>query len=369
MKVLHFILGKANKDRANGVNQVIAGLAKYSGRLGADVRVIGKAETVQREGEIVVRDGFSVEAYSRWDLALRRALIEGIAWADLVHMHGVYAPWNVWVGHLCKRLDTPFVVTLHNGLAPDLATSRGRLKKRLFHFLLQRRHLRNAAALHMLTEEESTEVLACVRPRAMFCIPNGIDLEDFPPPPGRRPGEIAQAVIGYLGRLSAEKNLGALCEAFALVNKDGSLRLKLAGPDSRYSRLLLQQFGRCGVEWVGPKFGQDKMDFIRSLDLFVNPSLCDVFSIAAMEVLALGTPLLITRTAKVSYFYDRRAFHMCEPTVFGIERGLRQALVQRLEWPEMATRGRELIGQRLNWASAARDLLGEYERTLDGSKK
>ena len=43
-RVLHFILGKANKDRANGVNQVIAGLAKYTARSGGDVRVIGKTE-------------------------------------------------------------------------------------------------------------------------------------------------------------------------------------------------------------------------------------------------------------------------------------------------------------------------------------
>ncbi len=368
MKALHFILGKANKDRANGVNQVIAGLAKYSIRHGAEVRVIGKAQSVEQEGQLIHQDGFQVEAYSRWGLPLRNALIEAINWADIVHLHGVYAPWNVWVGRMCNQLGKPFVLTLHDGLAPERATSRGRIKKCLYHTLIQARHLRDAAALHVLTEEEATEVLACVNPKAMFCIPNGIDLEDYPPMAQPTLKDKSHVALGYLGRLSEEKNLGALCEAFAAVNTDGHLRLQLAGPDSSYAQTLLQQFGQRGIEWVGPKFGQEKIDFIRSLDLFVQPSLCDVFSIAAMEVLALETPLLITRTAKASYFFDRRAFFMCEPTAFGIERGLRSALMQRSEWTEMATRGRELIERRLNWSAAAQDLLREYEQIITGGR-
>lgn len=364
MKILHFILGKANKDRANGVNQVIAGLAKYSVRHGAEVRVTGKAQSVAREGELIPHNGFKVKAYSRWGLPLYRALAEDIKWADVVHMHGVYAPWNVWVGYMCKRLGTPYILTLHDGLAPERAAVRGRAKKHLYHTFIQDRHLRAAAALHVLTEEEATEVLACTNPRAMFCIPNGIDLDDFPFMAQTSSRDDSHVTLGYLGRLSEEKNLDTLCEAFMAVNRGERLRLKLAGPDSTCAQELIKRFGQSGVEWVGPKFGQEKVDFIRSLDLFVQPSLCDVFSIAAMEVLALETPLLITRTAKTSYFYDRRAFYMCEPTAFGIERGLRSALAQRSEWPEVATRGRELIEQHLNWSVVARDLLRKCEQIV-----
>ena len=369
LHVLHFILGKANKERANGVNQVISGLAKYSMRHGAMVRVIGKAESAEREGERITRDGFEVLAYSRWGQPLRRALIEAIDWADIVHLHGVYAPWNHWVAGLCKQRAKPFVLTLHDGLAPERTFARGRLKKWLFHTLFQAQHLRAAAGVHVLTEEESTDLFACALPSRVFCVPNGVDLDDFAvvQPPSIRVG--SAITLGYLGRLSPEKNLDALCEAFVKANVDGRVRLKLAGPESDYGRGLLARYGSQSVSWVGPKYGAEKSEFIRSIDLFVHPSLCDVFSIAAMEVLALGTPLLITRTAKASYFFNSKAFFMCEPTAFGLERGIHAALNQRSEWPVMASRGRQLIETRLNWSAAASDLLLQYEQIIGIGKQ
>lgn len=364
MKILHFILGKANKNRANGVNQVIAGLAKYSARLGAEIRVIGKAETVIQEGEAIAQDGFVVKAYSRWGVELRDALADGICWADIVHLHGVYSPWNLMVARMCDALDRPYIVTLHDGLAPERSLARGRLKKRVFHAVLQRLHLERAAGVHVLTEEEATDLLAVAQPKNVFCIPNGIDLEDYPPPEWKTSISANEINIGYLGRLSAEKNLEALCVAFSSANESGNMRLKLAGPSSSYGERLLKRFASHGVDGVGPRFGEDKYDFIRSLDFFVHPSLCDVFSIAAMEVLALGTPLLITRTSKASYFFDRNAYFMCEPTPFGLERGLRMALDRRSEWPAKAVNGRSLIEERLNWHAAAKDMLEAYSRIV-----
>jgi glycosyltransferase involved in cell wall biosynthesis len=366
MKVLHFILGKANKDRANGVNQVIAGLAKYSALSGAEVRVIGKAESVVYEGEIIDRDSFAVEVYSSWGKPLKRALKDALLWADVVHLHGVYSPWNVLVSRMCAKHNRPYVVTLHDGLAPERALSRTKFKKKIFHAIFQRMYLEKAAGIHVLTPEEATDLLKVAQPENVFCIPNGIDLNDYPSivkQNNRTPNKIS---IGYLGRLSPEKNLEALCEAFTNININGDFLLKLAGPQSTYGEGLLNRFAEHGVEWVGPKFGSDKSEFISSVGLFVHPSLCDVFSIAAMEVLAIGTPLLITRTSKASYFYNRGAFFMCEPTSFGLENGLRDALNQCEVWAEMSANGRRLIEDRLNWRAAAHDMLAAYNQILAG---
>lgn len=364
MKILHFILGKANKNRANGVNQVIAGLAKYSSRHGHEVRIIGKAESVEREGELIGRDGFYVEAYSYWGAKLKASLKDAINWADIVHLHGVYSPWNLLVARMCEKLDRPYVVTLHDGLAPERSNERGKLKKWIFHTLQQRRHLERAAGVHVLTEEEATDLYSVAHPSYVFCVPNGVDLDDYPTPIESEFRIQSEINIGYLGRLSSEKNLEAMCVAFASVNKERNMRLRLAGPSSAYGQSLVQRFAEHGVEEVGPKFGVAKADFVRSLDLFVHPSLCDVFSIAAMEVLALSTPLLITRTSKASYFYDRQAFFMCEPTVFGLESGLRMALERREEWPSMVKNARLLIEERLNWSVAARDVIAAYSHIL-----
>lgn len=359
MRIFHFILGKANKERANGVNQVIAGLAKYSARHGAEVRMVGKAQSVNFEGEWITRDGFAVQAFSRWGMPLRNAVRDAIVWSDIVHLHGTFNPWNLWIARWCKGLGKPYVVTLHDGLAPE-RLARSRNKKRLFHVLCQQRHINEAAGIHALTEEEATDILACANPAHIFYIPNGVDLEDYPWIPQKCLAPAQDITIGYLGRLSPEKNLDALCQAVVAVNTDGRLHLKLAGPDSAHVQQLLGRYGLRGVEWVGPLYGPDKVEFIRSVTLFVHPALCDVFSITAMEVLALGTPLLITRTAKASYFFDRQAFFMSEPTVFGLRRGLQTAILQSANFPRIAANGRQLVEETLNWSVVTRQLLDEY---------
>ncbi len=364
MKVLHFILGKANKNRANGVNQVIAGLAKYSARLGAELRVIGKAETVTHEGEAIAQDGFVVNAYSRWGAELRAALADGICWADIVHLHGVYSPWNLMVSRMCDTLNRPYIVTLHDGLSPERLRIRGTFRKRVFHELFQRRHLDRAACLHALTEEEATDVLSAVRPKSICCIPNGVDLDDYSAISLRENVTPHLANIGYLGRLSPEKNLEALCAAFARVNVPGNLRLKLAGPITEYGLALRTRYPSANIELVGPVYGQEKDQFIRALDLFVIPSLAEGFSIAVAEAMALGTPLLVTRPAKMAHFFDQRAFFMCEATAYGLERGLRSALARRSEWQVMTGNARLLIEQRLNWHAITREMLATYTEIL-----
>jgi glycosyltransferase involved in cell wall biosynthesis len=364
MKVLHFILGKASKERANGVNQVVAGLAKYCVRQGAEVRVIGKARSVEAEGQTIGRDGFDVSAFSRWAAPLRGALRQSIAWSDVVHLHGVYSPWNILVARMCAKLERPYVVTLHDGLAPERARTRGRMRKWAFRHLLDRRYIERAAAVHVLALEEATDLFAVARPARVFCVSNGVDLDDYPAvaAPGVSPA--AALVIGCLGRISPEKNLDALCTAFAAANRDKAMRLRIAGPMSEYGEQLQQRFGNSSVEFVGPKFGAEKRAFLRSLHVFVHASLSEVFSIAAMEALAVRVPLLITRSSKVSYFYDRKAFFMCEPTAYGLEQGLRDALAARDQWAARAENGRRLVEERLNWTVAARDVLAAYRRAI-----
>ncbi|QPZ90007.1 glycosyltransferase [Thioclava electrotropha] len=364
MKVLHVILGKADKNRPNGVNQVIAGLATHTARLGVPVSVLGLAKSAAHEGELVARDGFEVEVYSRPGPAFRAALRKAVGAADIVHLHGTYSRLNLRVGRLCAELKTPYVVTLHGGLSPARNTWRNAWKKDLFHMLFQKRHLERAALIHALTEEESTEALERFRPAAMTVIPNGVDLSDFPAPATNR-AQNRPIQLGYIGRISREKNLDALCEAFAQVNGAGDAQLLLAGPDSPESAAILRRWSAHGVGFVGPKFGDDKRAFLAGLDLFVHPSRADVFSIGAMEALASGVPLVISRTSDASHFAGTGAFILCEPTAFGIARALRRAFNCQAGWPEMARRGRQLVESRLNWNAAATDLMAAYKNVLE----
>src|SRR5690606_27816950 len=213
----------------------------------------------------------------------RKAVREAVDWADVVHLHGTYAPHNVWVGWLCDAANKPYIVTTHDGLAPVRKALRGKVRKPLFHFLVQDRPLQPAAVIHAVAEEEATDILAVAKPRRVAVVPNGIDLEDFPPPASPAAAVPGRPIrIGYVGRLAREKNLLALCEAFATVNNDlGGLELLLAGPPSPEGDLITQTWPGVGIKLVGARFGAEKLAFLKEIDLMVMPSLSEAFSISA----------------------------------------------------------------------------------------
>ena len=363
MKIFHFIIGKANKNRSNGVNQVIAGLCKYSSLNGQSIRVVGLASNAVTEGEIVQRDGFQV--YSKWSLKLFKALVYHLKWCDILHLHGVYNWPNIFVGLIAKRYLTPFVITAHDGFAPG----RSKFRKKLFDFLLQKRFLESSQAIHILAQEEGTEILEMCTPKSFVYAPNGIDLDDFPIRPNSKSFDNIRSpsdplVIGYLGRISEEKNLVSLVDALAGYEGEQVFNLRLAGPKSAHLTDLLSVSRSIKIDWVGPKYGPEKIEFIESLDIFVHPSKADVFSIAAMECLAIGTPLLITRDSKASYFFDVGGFFMSESTPYGIRHGLKEAIDRRVEWGEISTRGKSLISNLFNWNSASLSVIKGYELVL-----
>ena len=128
MRILHFIIGKGNKQRSNGVNQVISGICKYSIKNGINVRVIGYASNAKEQGEIEYQDGFKVTVFSYLNKRLINKLIEDMKWCDFIHMHGIYNLHNIVVAMLARYMKIPYVITLHNGLAPNLSN----FKKKVF---------------------------------------------------------------------------------------------------------------------------------------------------------------------------------------------------------------------------------------------
>lgn len=369
MKILHFILGKADKAKPNGVNQVIAGMCKYLNSDNLNIHVFGFANSAKYEGEIIVRDGFEVEAYTKISLGSLKRLTKLVKDVDCIHLHGLYNIYNIYVALLCNHYKKPYLLTLHNGLSPVMLNQRRKILKKIFNYTFQKKFIYNASAIHVLTEEESTDLDNFGYKGKVYLIPNGIDLEEFSIKPNHndqiKPPDSNEFNIGYLGRISKEKNLDSLIDAIHTIFEGYKINFSIAGPRSSDFELMIKNSNKsCNVNWVGPQYGRDKLKFIKSLDLFVHPSRADVFSIGAMECLACGTPLLITRTSNASYFYNKNAFYMCEPTVSGIRRGIKKALDDRNNWNIKVNAGYDLINKTFNWKVIAESIEEAYKNII-----
>jgi glycosyltransferase involved in cell wall biosynthesis len=97
----------------------------------------------------------------------------------------------------------------------------------------------------------------------------------------------------YVGRLSPEKDLDILIQAFKLLAARGDYRLNIVGEGPLRARLERQAAGDPRVAFLGPlEYGEDLAKIYASADVFTLPSPNETFNLAVLEALASGIPVV-----------------------------------------------------------------------------
>jgi len=373
MKILHFILGKANPNRANGVNHVINGLAKYSSLSGHEVTVVGLSKGMKESYELIERDNFNVHVFNSFFRGCYEALKDNAEKVDIVHLHSVWQHYNIIFARYLDSIKKPYVITTHSGLTQDRIKQSRYLIKMAYHTIFQKRIFDRAAGIHAITREEMTEIFKFTSNKNIFFVQNGIDLENFVQKEKVYNKDINNLSFGYLGRFGQEKNISSLIQALSLfsIEQRKNLKCYLIGPIDNEGTILPDQVMTLGlehvVEFTGALYGIEKYDKLNSLDFYIHPAHSDVVSIAVMEAMASGLPCIITRTSQVSYYYNSNSFVMVEPLVQDIKRGLDEMLENKDKWDEMSKKSIELVKDNFNWKCAVSKLLSEYSNILNKS--
>jgi glycosyltransferase involved in cell wall biosynthesis len=137
-----------------------------------------------------------------------------------------------------------------------------------------------------------------VNPGKVRTIANGVDLSRFNGLPMRPERDGQRPRIGTLGSIYPVKGQSYLIRAAGRVLRQypGAVFI-IAGKETPYKRELLAEAEELGIdqnlEFL--PFQEDVPSFLHSLDLFVLPSLQETFSIALIEAMAAGLPVVSTR--------------------------------------------------------------------------
>ena len=137
-------------------------------------------------------------------------------------------------------------------------------------------------------------------------IPNGIDLAPYRSPlprneararlwsllgPPQDDKDQGTVLVGFVGRLAAQKGVDVLLDALALT--DGRVRLILVG-DGPERAALQERAGDSSlagrVHFLGHR--DDVPELLRGLDAVVMPSRWEGFGLAAVEAMASGVPVI-----------------------------------------------------------------------------
>jgi glycosyltransferase involved in cell wall biosynthesis len=135
--------------------------------------------------------------------------------------------------------------------------------------------------------------------RRLHHIANGIDVARFAPRGARREGP---PVIGTVAALRAEKNIGRLLDAFAIVRAQRAARLVVVGEGAERSNLE-QRAAALGVAadvtFAGHSTAPE--NFYASFDVFALSSDTEQMPLSVLEAMACGLPVAATDVGDVRW--------------------------------------------------------------------
>lgn len=130
--------------------------------------------------------------------------------------------------------------------------------------------------------------------RTCHLMPRGVDAELFSPAKRRRAPDDREIVLGYVGRLSVEKNVALLARVQQELESLGHTNFHFLivghGAEEAWLREHLPR-----ARFTGVLRGEDLAAAYAEMDVFVFPSHTDTFGNVVLEALASGVPAVVTR--------------------------------------------------------------------------
>lgn len=231
---------------------------------------------------------------------------------DLIHSHY----WlSGWVGSvLSQDWNTPHAVTFHTLARTKLRARPGEAESDV-RLAAEKRIADSVDAVVVSTSEEKEDLhrLYQTPQRRIQVIPAGVDLDLFRPLGKRKSREDLgiheKNMILYVGRVEPLKGIEILIKALPMLESSSDTRLMIVGgsseKDSELERLkgLATQLGIDDrVTFTGPLKQTELPTYYSAADAFVLPSYYESFGLVALEAMACGTPVVVSRVGGLKTF-------------------------------------------------------------------
>jgi glycosyltransferase involved in cell wall biosynthesis len=297
-----------------------------------DVELLGR-----RNGEL--ERGFRAAAQMTWSRrSTKEIMIELAAFCpDVVHLHNTYPSFGPSVHLAVARYGIPLVMTVHNlrlrcpnGLqftqgAPCRRCEAGAYVNAVFHGCFSTWNQSTAYAASLWIHRF---VLRLQEKITMFLVPSlflrrrlldwGVSeqqialVRNFTAFTPNTSPEVGEEGL-YLGRLSAEKGLPELLEALRQAG-DPPFRIAGEGPLERMLRERANDLGLQRVRFLGGIEHAHVARLLAESRYLVVPSVCSENApLAALEAMAAGIPLLVSRSGGLPELVSEGSGVTCEP--------------------------------------------------------
>ncbi len=315
----------------------------------------------------------------RWvlDRRLRRSFEKAIKAAAGVHIHGLWETHCAVAATVARQHRRPYVISAH-GMLEQWALRQKRLKKALYGALVELRAMQNAACLRALSADEVDDFRRLGLRNPIAIIPNCVEAPLRPSPDlllKRYPELSGKKVVLFMGRLHPKKGLQVLIDAWGnLISTRDDIRLIVAGPDcGGYRNLLESRVAELGFQdsviFTGMLSGDLKWSMLAAADMFVLPSYSEGFSVAILEALAAGVPVIATQECHISEIASANCGIVIPAEAADLQVAIRHVLnLPSAELTQMQENARSLVRLRFS-PDVVGTQLGQLYSWLSGGNK
>jgi glycosyltransferase involved in cell wall biosynthesis len=175
-------------------------------------------------------------------------------------------------------------------------------------------------------------------------------------------GEPEKPLLLYVGRLSAEKDIGTLREVLRAMPE---ARLAIVG-DGPMRHELEKYFRGTPTYFAGYMRGEPLAQAYASADVFVMPSKTETLGLVLMEAMASGCPVVACRAGGIpDAVEDGVTGYLFEPEdKLGLIETVRRALGNEAERAVVCARARADV-ERHSWQGSTEQLRQYYEQAIE----
>lgn len=328
-------------------------------------------KAVNVDGAQVYYEPVKLSRYWGFSPVMIRRIWAEAEWADVILVHFHYQFISLIGSAIARRRHKPYIIFTHGSLNQFGVAARSTSRKQAYINLLEKRNFKNALFVAYHSQEEMESSFGFGRQQV---VPNGIDPAAFVPCP--TPGQFREKypvlqdrlIYLYLGRIDAGKGLDLLLPAFRKLSiRDERVHLVIAGGDERgyegVVRRTIQELGIADrVTLTGLISGVDKLTALQDSDVYVLPSRSEGLSIAMLEAMYMGLPVVITNRMGLWRQIEQ---HRCGLVVSLDEQQLSQslyAMAANEDRGSMGKRGHELVRANYTWDVIAQNLANRIQR-------
>lgn len=302
------------QQRQGGLDLAITSLRDFLARSGVTVREDPDVETVGKSSE-----------------------------PEVVHFHGLWQRKHSQISGELRSRSVPYIVSTHGMLEP-WAWRHKWWKKWPYFYVVERKHLSGAQKLLATSRMEARNISKFFPDERCTVLPFGLTsshAQHYTEARAKLGWEESEVVILFLSRVHPKKNLPALFQAIALLDRQRFSRpmrvVIVGGGDAKYVQSVKKMVSALStlprVDWIGEVWGEGKWDYLQGADLMCLPSFSENFGFSVLESLQVGTRVITTDQTPWESIESWNAGRVIRPTVNDLLKAL-SAFLEDSEWPD-----------------------------------